>query len=295
MVGSIALAVLAIMGVRGSLGRFRGLYTKFKTKLPVVEQEAVLPVTKRAPSGETEPQQPGLETRGYKPKPGERSQTRQEYEAQGRQARVQGYDPKTRTDAQLAKDLEPTPRPSETPQQAQARVQAAKTEIDARTYNQAYAKYGETPPKKFRITDNDGRGGGAHTLERHGADMPLKRTDAPAGQRTVEGRIFGDPPWPNRQNFSLKWLSDSIMDRAVRWALENHWNQIRAALAKGEDFAENFNYPQAVGEGFYNAGTNTAPRAVYMKTSLFRLTIVTDSSAPRGIKVITTFPNGRGY
>ena len=258
------------------------------------QETAVLPVTKRAPSSEAEPQQSGLETRGYKPKPGERSRTRQEYEAQQQQARVQGYDPKTRTDAQLAKDIEPTPRPSETPQQAQSRVQAAKTEIDARAYNQAYTKYGETPPKEFRITDNDGRGGGAHTLERHGADMPLKRRDAPAGQRTVEGRIFGDPPWGNRQNFSLNHLSDSIMDRPVRWAMENNWNRIRSALARGDDFVENFTYPQAVGEGFYNAGTNAAPKSVYMKTSLFRLTIVTDSNALGGMKVITAFPNGSG-
>ncbi len=42
MVGSIALAVLAIMGVRGSLGRFRGLYTKFKAQLPKVESEPTI-------------------------------------------------------------------------------------------------------------------------------------------------------------------------------------------------------------------------------------------------------------
>jgi hypothetical protein len=125
--------------------------------------------------------------------------------------------------------------------------------------------------------------------------VPSKRTDAPAGQRTIEGRVFGDPPWPNAQKYFLKWLSDGIMDRAVRWAFENNWDRVRAALARGDDFTENFNYSQAVGEGFYNARTSTAPRAVYMKTSLFRLTIVPDATAPGGFKVITTFPNGRGF
>lgn len=42
MVGSIALAVLAIMGVRGSLGRFKALHTKFKSKLPAVQSEPTI-------------------------------------------------------------------------------------------------------------------------------------------------------------------------------------------------------------------------------------------------------------
>jgi Domain of unknown function (DUF4157) len=42
MVGSIALAVLAIMGVRGSLGRFTKLYAKYKAKLPVVQSEPTI-------------------------------------------------------------------------------------------------------------------------------------------------------------------------------------------------------------------------------------------------------------
>jgi hypothetical protein len=42
MLGSIALAVLAIMGVRGSLGRFTKLHSKYKTKLPVVQSEPTI-------------------------------------------------------------------------------------------------------------------------------------------------------------------------------------------------------------------------------------------------------------
>jgi hypothetical protein len=93
MLGNVALFVLAILGVRGSLGKFKGLYTKFKLKLPKVGVEEPIPVPK--PSSEepvaapkSNPKNDGLETQGNKPKPGERSQTREEYTAEQSQARL---------------------------------------------------------------------------------------------------------------------------------------------------------------------------------------------------------------
>jgi Domain of unknown function (DUF4157) len=82
MLGNVALFVLAILGVRGSLGKFKGLYTKFKPKLPKVGVEEPTSAPKSNPKND------GLETQGNKPKPGERSQTREEYAAEQSQARL---------------------------------------------------------------------------------------------------------------------------------------------------------------------------------------------------------------
>lgn len=240
-----------------------------------------------------------MENRGYRPQPGERSLTREEYRAQQRQARIDSYDAKARTDAQLTRDLDPAPRPGEAPQQAQARARAAQAELDRRLYNQRYAALGEKPPEKFRIADNDALGGGAHTLERHGPHIPLKRrldaSGRPDGTRTIEGRIYGDPPWPRAEPYSFKWLDEGTMDRTVRALLQEHWDSIRATLARGEDYNKTFDIGRAVGEGFRNVGTNAAPNAVYAKTSFVTLRIKAEPNTPGGFTVITTFPNGRGY
>ena len=60
------------------------------------------------------------------------------------------------------------------------------------------AGLGDQPPA-FDIAANDAAHGslGAHTEDRHGHNVPLQRDPNPqSGNRTVEGRIYGDPPWP---------------------------------------------------------------------------------------------------
>ena len=169
---------------------------------------------------------------------------------------------------------------------------------------QAYDALGDTPPK-VEMSENDSAYADAHTLERHGPDIPLERGSAPTGDRTIEGRIYGDEPWrtpgpppPDKpENFSYKWKDASTMNRTVNDYLQNNWEQVRSDLAVSGRHQATFNTESAVGEGYSNssAGTSNPPNAVYGQTSMVTTVIKAVPGDPSAIKIITAYPNGRGF
>jgi len=170
----------------------------------------------------------------------------------------------------------------------------------------AYDDLGKKPPK-VDIVKNDGDYADAHTLERHGPDIPLERNGAPAGDRTIGGRIYGDPPWrPSAStsrrplppdNFSYKWKDVATINRTVNKYLQDNWEQVRSDLAQGQRHEATFNTKSVVGEGYYNNGQHgVGPRqATYGKTNTVTITINTVPTDPSAINIIRAFPNGKGY
>jgi hypothetical protein len=211
------------------------------------------------------------------------------------------YDPATRTDAELVADLEPAPRAGETPAQAQARVNRAQIEIDARRAQAVYDRLPDDPPRlDLRAEDaNRLENPNAHTTGRpygpaggrHDPGIPLERTAAPPGEATIEGRIHGDAPWTNAENSSFKWFDDPTMNNAVNEYLRTNWEAIRNDLALGGRHSNFVRAGRAVGEGYINENMGGAgPRqARYMVTSNFRITILPKATAPY-FYVLTTFP-----
>lgn len=149
-------------------------------------------------------------------------------------------------------------------------------------------------PLRVNIGENDAAFAAAHTGERHGSDVPLYRVDAAPGDRTIEGRIYGDPPWGNQQNWSYRWLDDSTMNRTVNGYLETNWATVRSDLALDGRHKAIFDAGNVVGEGFYNKGMGGAgPRvAHYTRTSFVSIALELVPGHPPTFVVITTFPSG---
>jgi hypothetical protein len=204
---------------------------------------------------------------------------------------VQGYDPKTRTNAQLAKDLEPTPRPSETPQQAQARVQAAAKESQ---YRQVNALLSKTAPK-INIAENDADFGsnGAHTVDRHGWNMSFS---------DLKDRVLGIGRWTQPQSFSYKWISESIANRVIRQHITDNWTKIRESIAKDLKYDATWDSGSKSGVGFYDKNYQShlsgvspvrlAPDPVLGETSWVTLRIRFDPVTKK-IYVLTAFLAGK--
>jgi len=147
-----------------------------------------------------------------------------------------------------------------------------------------------------RVNDTQYAGNGAHTIERHGPDVPLSQADAP-GQRTIEGRIYGDPPWANAENYSYRWLNESTMNRTLNEYIQINWDNIRTDLAFEEVHKKTFDAGALVGEGFYNINQGGfGPRkAVYGQTSSVSITIRLVPGNPPSFYIVTAFPSGRGF
>ena len=156
-----------------------------------------------------------------------------------------------------------------------------------------YDLLGDEPPA-FDIAANDAahHGNGAHTEARHGPDVPLRRDPT---TRTVEGRIYGDPPWGHPENWSYKWTDPSTMNRTVNEHVRQNWEAIRSDLALRGRYSGGFDAGHRVGEGYYNAGMYGAGLrdAQYTATSLVvvRIRLVPGSDPPEPF-VITAFPAG---
>lgn len=163
-------------------------------------------------------------------------------------------------------------------------------------YHQAYNQLPSSPPQ-IRVVDHDAANAanGAHTAERHGPDIPLWRADADPGQRTIEGRIYGDPPWVRAEGGSHRWLSDTIWQRTVQTYIDDNWDEIRHDLATVDLHTTTFDAGSAVGEGFYNAGMYGAgPRqAVYQQTSFVFLRIRPSPDTDSGIVIVSAYPTAR--
>lgn len=140
------------------------------------------------------------------------------------------------------------------------------------------------------------RRGGPHTVERHGADIPLRRADNPGG-RTVEGRLFGDPPWPEPERASMRWQSDSAMVRTINDYIRANWERIRTDLALNGRHSGGGNAGGAIGDGFVNTnigGGAAAATPKYSVSSLFIIRILLIEGPPIDFVIVTSFPSPMG-
>jgi hypothetical protein len=154
-----------------------------------------------------------------------------------------------------------------------------------------YDQLGADPPE-IDVALNDEANPRAHTLERHGPDVPLRHQ---AGVRTIEGRIHGDHDWTHPENQSFKWDDPIVMTREINDYVRRNWESIRSDLAIDGVYEGRYNAGHRVGEGFVNGGMyGFGPRrAQYTPTSLVRLRIrlVTGSDPARPF-LVSAFPVG---
>jgi hypothetical protein len=201
----------------------------------------------------------------------------------------------TPSTADLRRDADPTPRPGETPDQAAARAEAAQQELALRQATDTYNDLGDDPPR-LNVGENDAAHGsnGAHTVERHGPDVPLRQGDAPPGDRTIEGRIYGDPPWGRPENWSYRWSDTSTMNRTVNDYIRANWENIRSDLALNGEHSATFDAGHRTGEGFYNEGMHgSGPRSAhYGQTSYATVRLRLIPGNPPSFMVVTAFPSG---
>jgi hypothetical protein len=155
-------------------------------------------------------------------------------------------------------------------------------------------RLGSEPPK-VNVARNDAefRDEGAHTVDRHGPDIPLERA---ANMKTIEGRVFGDPPW-RRENASFKWTDHTTMNRTINDYVSQNWDTIRADLAIKGEHEGLFDAGHRVGVGYFNKGMYGAgPRETqFWSTSLvkIRMSLVEGSDPPQPF-LLTAFPAALG-
>lgn len=237
------------------------------------------------------------------------------------------YDPAKRTDIELQQDLDPSLKTGESSTQATKRVEAAQSEIMARRpYDQLQEdkirrlRPGETTvdmqrrvdaaeteilrrapsiikdlgdsPRKIDIVKEDAINqiSGSHTIDRHGANIPLRRDPS---IKTVEGRIYGDTGWSRAENNSFKWKSDSIMNRTINEYVETNWTKIKEDLAINGEHVASFDTKKAVGEGFINESLSktTTPVSRYAQTSYVKVIFELKPGNPPSFIVITSYPS----
>ncbi|HND33281.1 MAG TPA: hypothetical protein PLA94_24955 [Myxococcota bacterium] len=155
----------------------------------------------------------------------------------------------------------------------------------------------ETPPR-IKISENDRRfgdveDGPAHTLARHGPDIPLRRADAPAGARTIEGRLFGDRPWPYKAPYSYRWKNKGKLDDLINEYIQKNWDELRVLFRSATEQEVRIDAKQAIGEGFFDAAKGTpVPKPVYHQTSRLAITLKFSAGPPPEIYVVTAYPLG---
>ena len=156
-----------------------------------------------------------------------------------------------------------------------------------------YESLGDEPPT-FNVARNDDayRDDGAHTIGKHGPDIPLTRD---ANNQTIEGRIYGDTGWDRPENQSYRWTDFSTMNRTVRDYVSDNWDSIRSDLAISGAHEGRFDAGHRVGQGYYNDGMyGVGPRnARYAETSfvVIRIKVVPGSDPPEPF-IVRTYPAG---
>ncbi|MET9485721.1 hypothetical protein [Nocardia sp. NPDC006630] len=164
-----------------------------------------------------------------------------------------------------------------------------------RKATEIYDALGAAPPR-VNIGENDAAhaADGAHTIDRHGPEVPLHRDDAAPGDRTIEGRIYGDPPWAHAQNWSYRWPDISTMSRTINDYLRANWETVRSDLALDEFHKATFDTGHLTGEGFYNEGMNgLGPKSARAnRTSFATVVLNLVPGRPPSFVVISAYPAG---
>jgi hypothetical protein len=154
-----------------------------------------------------------------------------------------------------------------------------------------YDQLGADPPK-IDVALNDAAHSRAHTLDRHGPDVPLRQQ---AGVQTIEGRIHGYHGWGQPENQSFKWDDPSVMTREINNYVQRNWETIRSDLAADGVHEGRYDAGHRVGEGFLNGGMYGfgARQAEHTPTSLVRLRIrLVPGSDPAQPFLVSAFPAG---
>ncbi len=195
------------------------------------------------------------------------------------------------TDAELKAATDPAVRADETEEQAADRVASAEAELDLRLKIRQFEQLGDTPPT-IDIAANDAQYGshGAHTVERHGPQITMERSPR---ERTVEGRIYGDPPWARPENWSYRWRDVPTMNRLINQAIRDDWDVIRNELVFNGYAERKIYIGSVVGDGFFNEGMYGAGsrQAKYSVAAgmVFRLRLVPGSD-PAEFFLLTSYP-----
>jgi hypothetical protein len=156
-----------------------------------------------------------------------------------------------------------------------------------------YEQLGDEPPE-FNVASNDAEhaADNAHTIDRHGPQIPLERDP---NTRTVEGRIYGDSPWPKAETWSYKWTDVSTMNRTINEYVRQNWEAIRSDLAIDGFHSGSFDAGHLVGQGYYNRAMYTSGQrqAQFGETSFVqaRIQVVPGSNPPEPF-ILTAFPSG---
>jgi len=154
-------------------------------------------------------------------------------------------------------------------------------------------KLGDEPPT-VNVARNDAlyRGQKAHSLDRHGPDIPLHMIP---GTKTIEGRIYNDTGWQRAENQSFRWTDHTTMNRAINDYVQRNWERIRNDLAEDGSHEDVYDAHHRIGEGFVNKGMYGAgPRqSQYATTSMFkvRIKLVPGSDPPEPF-LLTAYPVG---
>jgi hypothetical protein len=154
-----------------------------------------------------------------------------------------------------------------------------------------HRQLGNEPPE-FDLIRNDAEHGrrGAHTLDRHGPSIPLQRR---AGVKTIEGRIYGDPPWRTRVTRSYQWTDLATLNSAVSAYVRQNWTVIRTDLASGQRHEGVADAGRLVGRGYDSSGmTGMGPgwvrfREIRQFKVCIRLMLNTDPATPF---ILSAFP-----
>jgi hypothetical protein len=165
--------------------------------------------------------------------------------------------------------------------------------VELQNIMRRYDLLGDEPPK-FKIAANDDahKVDGAHTIDRHGPDIPLRRDPS---MKTIEGRIYGDHGWRSTENWSIQWTDHTTMNREINQYVQQNWTKIRSDLAMESQHVGAFDAHHRVGVGYYNNGMYGAgPRqAQYGAASLVRITIqLAEGVDPPQPFILTAFPAG---
>jgi hypothetical protein len=164
-------------------------------------------------------------------------------------------------------------------------------DIALQTIMRQYEQLGDQPPT-FNVARNDAAHSRAHTIDRHGSDIPLQRD---LSRKTIEGRIYGDGHgWRNPENRSYRWTDPITMTREINKYIQENWENIRSDLAIARVHEGASDAGHRVGQGYYNKGMfGVGPReAQYSETSVFqiRIRLVPGSDPPEPF-IVSAFPS----
>lgn len=107
----------------------------------------------------------------------------------------------------------------------------------------------------------------------------------------IEGRIFGDPPWNRRVNYSYRWQSYEELNDVVNAVIRANWDDIKLHLAFNGIFEDTFDAGRTVGQGFVNANAESGgpPRSLLTPTNHVRL-ILAPAPPPDGFHIVVALP-----